>query len=112
VSSTLAHDLWAAAGLLAGFGIVMATLALLWGLTALMSRLVARLERPAPAAAPVAAAPAADTAALDGDELVVVVAATAAVLLHRPHRIVRVLPQRSAWGQQGRRDAHSSHRMS
>lgn len=109
MSGTLTQNLWAAAELLIGFAVVMFTLALLWGLTALMARVVARLQRPAPAAAAAASSVAIDAA--PDDETIAVVAAAVALLLDRPHRIVRVLPQPSAWGQQGRRDAHSSHRM-
>lgn len=112
MNGTLAQSLWAASELLVGFAIVMGTLALLWGLTALMARVIAQLERPAPATMPhrprVSAAP---IDAGPSDEEMAVVAATVALMLDRPHRVVRVLPQPSAWGQQGRRDAHSSHRM-
>jgi Na+-transporting methylmalonyl-CoA/oxaloacetate decarboxylase gamma subunit len=105
MNATLAQDLWAAAELLVGFVIVMLALTLLWGLTALMSRLVAWLERPTPAAAP------APAAALDpGEEEIAVVAAAVAILLDRPHRIVHALPLPSAWGRQGRLDTHASHR--
>lgn len=108
----LAHNLWAAAELLAGFGIVMATLTLLWGLTAAMSRLFAALQRPPAAAATATAAlaPAAADQAAD-DEEIAVVAAAVALMLGAPHRVLRVLPQPSAWGQEGRRDTHASHRM-
>lgn len=109
MNGTLAQNLWAATALLVGFAVVMFTLALLWGLTALMARVVARLQRPAPAAAAAQPAAATDPGADDTD--IAVLAAAVALLLDRPHRIVRVLPQPSAWGQQGRRDAHSSHRM-
>ncbi len=112
MSGTLVQNLWAASELLVGFAIVMGTLALLWGLTALMARAIARLEQPAPATPP--QAPPVPAAAIDagpGAEELAVVAAAVALMLERPHRVVRVLPQPSAWGQQGRRDAHSSHRM-
>lgn len=116
MNGTLAQNLWAAGGLLVGFAIVMFTLALLWGLTALMARVIARLESRAAAAAAVStrtSAPA-PMGAPDGapsDEELAALAAAVALLLDRPHRVLRVLPQPSAWGQQGRRDAHSSHRM-
>jgi sodium pump decarboxylase gamma subunit len=112
MNATLAQNLWEAAGLLVGFVIVMLALTVLWGLTALMSRLVARLERPPPAtAATPAPMPAVAAAAADpGEEVIAVVAAAVAVLLDRPHRILHVLPLPSAWGRQGRLDGHASHR--
>ncbi|MDZ7592496.1 MAG: OadG family transporter subunit [Rubrivivax sp.] len=119
----MAQNLWAAAELLVGFALVMFTLALLFGLTVLISRVIARLERPAPAAAPTASTaptpPSTSAARTDGTEdagasgeEMAAVAAAVALMIDRPHRVVRVLPQPSAWGQQGRRDAHSSHHLS
>ncbi|MDP2032245.1 MAG: OadG family transporter subunit [Polaromonas sp.] len=114
MSGTLAQNLWAASELLVGFGIVMLTLALLWGLTALMAQVVAWFEtRPvAPAPTPLPA-PASASASATGpdDEEIAVVAAAVALMLDRPHRLVHVRVVPSAWGQQGRSDAHSSHRM-
>ena len=109
MTSTLAQNLWAAAELLVGFVIVMLTLAMLWGLTVLMSRLVAWLERPTATAA-LAPTPATVAAVAPGEEEIAVLAAAVAVLLDRPHRIVHVLPLNSAWGLQGRLDTHASHR--
>lgn len=112
--------LLAAAELLVGFGVVMLTLALLWALTALMSRAVARWSPKAPAPAATTAAPPAkstnDLAAgeaaddTDGEELAAIAAAVA-LMIDAPHRVVRVRPQPSAWGQEGRRNTHASHRM-
>ena len=132
MSGGAVQPLWAAAELLVGFVIVMFTLALLWGLTALMARVVARLEQlrsatpphapptpPATSGAGIADAVVADAGIAEagigdadiGDGELAAVAAAVALMLDRPHRVVRVRPQPSAWGQQGRRDAHASHRM-
>lgn len=127
MSGGAVQPLWAAAELLVGFVIVMFTLALLWGLTALMARVVARLEQLRPATPPhapptptatsgagIADAGIADAGIAEagiGDGELAAVAAAVALMLDRPHRVVRVRPQPSAWGQQGRRDAHASHRM-
>lgn len=109
---------------LTGFVIVMIALGGLWGLTALMAKVVAIIEKPkapapghaqaqaqvpALAAAPVAAAVAAPAGPLE-DDLVVVAAAVASMLGVR-HRVVAVKPVSSSWGQQGRRDIHASHRI-
>ena len=111
----LLENLLNAAEHLAGFAIVMCTLAVLWGLTALMGRVVARHE-PAPSA-PAARPPVATVAStsgsggdLDKDDLLVI-AATAAALLGPRHRIVSIRPHASSWGQQGRRDIHASRRI-
>jgi len=114
---------------LTGFVIVMIALGGLWGLTALMAKVVALVEKPrTPAPAPAGAAPVASTDAVHAgtngrgpapasaetgpseEELVVVAAAVAAVLGAR-HRVVAVKPLASSWGQQGRRDIHASHRI-
>lgn len=116
--------------LLAGFAVVTGTLGLLWALTALMSRTVARWQPgPGGPAAPVdqaapatpggpATAPAAqadglarDAATGPDEEELAAIAAAVALMIDEPHRVVRVRPQPSAWGQEGRRDTHASHRM-
>ncbi len=114
---------------LTGFLIVMIALSGLWGLTALMSKLVAIFVKPqvpahghararahghghahAPAvAAPVAAAATAHSGPPEDD--LVVVAAAVATMLGARHRLVAVKPVSSSWGQQGRRDIHASHRI-
>ncbi|BET66539.1 hypothetical protein ASA1KI_14570 [Opitutales bacterium ASA1] len=104
---------------LTGFVIVMLALSVLWGLTALMGRVMGgrvtdkAADAPARAVAPpapvLAAAPA--PANDDEDDALIVVAAAAAALLQREHRIVAVRPIASSWGQQGRRDIHASHRI-
>jgi Na+-transporting methylmalonyl-CoA/oxaloacetate decarboxylase gamma subunit len=115
MSGTLAQNLWAASELLVGFVIVMLALTVLWGLTALMSRVVAWMERPTtdavPAATPEATPAATPADSLDpADDVIAVVGAAVAILLDRPHRIVHVLPLPSAWGRQGRLDSHASNR--
>lgn len=109
-------DLLIAAEQLAGFLIVMLALTVLWGLTALMGRLLALpvfggatpvVATPAPTAAP-AGAPAAGGPT---DEEVVVIAAAVAAMIDGRHRVVSVRPVHSSWGQQGRREIHASHRI-
>jgi sodium pump decarboxylase gamma subunit len=102
-------NLAAASELLVGFVIVMMTLVLLWGLTALMGRIVGRFESRAPRKAVPAAASA--PAAVDDDEEIAVVAAAVALMLDVPHRVVQVRPRPSAWAHQGRDDLHGSHRI-
>ena len=116
---------------LTGFVIVMIALSGLWGLTALMSKVVAAFEKPktrahghapghghahphvqAHAAAPAPAAVATSVAqAGPPEDDLVVVAATVASMLGARHRVVAVKPLASSWGQQGRRDIHASHRI-
>lgn len=106
------HNILAASGLLIGFVMVMLTLAVLWGLTALMSRVVARFESVAPgASAPTDAAGPIVVEAADPDEELAVIAAAAALMLEQPHRVVRVRPHAISWGRQGRGDIHGSHRI-
>ena len=108
-----------ASELLVGFVVVMGTLGLLWALTALMSRAVARWQpRPAPGPSahassdqPVMPGAAPDGQAVPDDEELAAVAAAVALMIDAPHRVVRVHPQPSAWGQEGRRNTHASHRM-
>lgn len=104
---------------LTGFVIVMIALGGLWGLTALMAKIVAIVVKaPEPkhehAPAPVAAAPVVAAAPAHAgppeDDLVIVAAAVASILGVR-HRVVAVKPVSSSWGQQGRRDIHASHRI-
>ncbi len=103
---------------LTGFVIVMIALGGLWGLTVLMAKLIAAIDKPkaqaqaqvAASAAAVAAAPAVAHAGPPEDDLVVVAAAVASMLGVR-HRVVAVRPIASSWGQQGRRDIHASHRI-
>lgn len=102
---------------LAGLLVVAFALTTLWGLTALIGRLVVLLSKPAVESAPVEAppipatdqSPSAPSEEPDG-ELVVIAAATA-MLLGPNHRIIAVQPVRSAWGTIGRQDIHASHRV-
>lgn len=114
------HDVLVAAEHLAGFVVVMVTLLVLWGLTVVSGKVVARLEAMRPKPAPVvpepAAAPATGPAAATGDdgvsdEELVVIAATVATMIDGRHRVVSVRPVPSSWGQQGRREIHASHRI-
>lgn len=116
------NALWQAGDLLVGFVVVMGTLGLLWALTALMSWAVARWQpRPAPqpsrhdpadlTVTPGAAARAPAGGGEPDDEELAAIAAAVALMIDAPHRVVRVQPQPSAWGQEGRRNTHASHRM-
>lgn len=121
MSGTLTHNLLAASELMVGFVIVMLTLAVLWGLTELLGRVIRRLERAAAApklapstltqaAAADAIAPA-TAAASPSDEETAVIAAAVALVLDAPHRVVLVQTAQSAWHQQGRRAIHDSRRL-
>jgi Na+-transporting methylmalonyl-CoA/oxaloacetate decarboxylase gamma subunit len=102
---------------LTGFVIVMLALSVLWGLTALMGRIVALLEKRKAAATATASlvsgigAP--DDASADAvpEEDLVIIASAVAALVDGPHRVVSVEPRPSSWGQQGRREIHASHRI-
>lgn len=120
MSGTLGQNLLAASELMVGFVLVMLTLAVLWGLTDLLGRIVRRLERAAAApklapntlaqaAAAHASAPA-TAAESSSDEETAVIAAAVALMLDAPHRVVSVQTAQSAWGQQGRRAIHDSRR--
>ncbi|RME69331.1 MAG: hypothetical protein D6781_08820 [Verrucomicrobia bacterium] len=105
-------DILAAAEQLVGFVIVIMALSILWGLTALMGRVVSALAPAKPAAKkPATQKAVAAQSSTEGDDELVVIAATAAMLLGERHRIVSVKPAPSTWGQQGRRDIHASHRI-
>ena len=109
MNGSIVQAIIATAGLFVGFGLVMFTLVALWGLTALLGRVVVSLERRASAAGaqpPQAAAPEDDP-----DETVVVIAAAAAMIGGVPHRIVAVRPRHSVWGLLGRQDLHASHNV-
>ncbi len=109
MNGSIVQAINATAGLFVGFGLVMFTLVALWGLTALLGRVVVSLERRASAAGaqpPQAAAPEDDP-----DETVVVIAAAAAMIGGVPHRIVAVRPRHSVWGLLGRQDLHASHNV-
>lgn len=117
MSGSIFQNFLASLELLVGFVIVMLTLAVLWGLTALMGAIVARVQKPAPrrrakkattaATGPEATEPPAE----DEEELVAIAAATALLLGTPRHRIVAVSARPSAWGQQGQRDIHDSRRL-
>lgn len=105
-----------------GFIIVLMTLSILWGLTALMGKVAIYLEKrrlqqapaaPAVGATAVAATPTTVSAALDGptDEEVAIIAATVSMMLTGRHRIVSIRPGSSDWSREGRRQIFSSHKI-
>lgn len=109
------QNLLAAVPHIAGMLTVMLALTSLWALSAVVARLVALVERraappPAPALPEQLSAPSPTAVDVD-DEDAAVVAATVAMLLTSPHRIVTIHPVTSTWGQQGRRDIHESRRL-
>lgn len=108
MNTTPWQNVGAATELFVGFALVMATLVMLWGLTALLGRVVVRVEahRARRAADGKAAAQ-----AVDDDETLAVIAAAAAAVLDAPHRVVSVRPRQSVWGQLGRQDLHASHNV-
>lgn len=111
MTGSIVQAISATAELFVGFGLVMLTLAALWGLTALLGRAVVRFERrPSATAAqpPQAAIPVPED---DPDETVVVIAAAAAMIGDVPHRVVAVRPRNSVWGLLGRQDLHASHNV-
>lgn len=98
-----------------GMLMVLATLAVLWGICALTAKLVS-LARPPANPAPVASAPAATAlptqpAAATAPELVAVIAAAVAAAVGPDRRIVSIRPESSAWAKAGRQSVLSSHRI-
>ena len=90
---------------LVGFLVVVAALMVLWGLTALIGKVLSKSKMEI-----THAQPAVESIGAPGDEEeeLVVVAAAAAQMLSERHRIVSIRPQYSSWGQQGRREIHAS----
>jgi sodium pump decarboxylase gamma subunit len=106
---------------LAGMGMVMATLAILWGVCALTAKLVTVLQpeakpaAPAPAKAsspPASAAPAAtDSTSIAPEIIAVIAAAVATVTGNQPVRIVSIKPMSTSWERAGRQSVLTSHRI-
>jgi glutaconyl-CoA decarboxylase len=105
---------------LAGMLMVMATLALLWGVCAVTAKLVQRfLPEPKAAAAPVAK-PAANPAAIPAGapqpagvapEIIAVIAAAVATTTGQSHRIISIKPMSTSWEKAGRQSVLTSHRI-
>lgn len=93
---------------LVGFLVVLLALAILWGLTVLLGKVLGTRKI---AVAPVQPAVESIGSPGDQDEDLVVVAAAVAQMLSDRHRVVSIRPQSSSWGQQGRRDIHASHNI-
>lgn len=106
---------------LAGMGMVMLSLAILWGVCALTAKLVTALQpeakpaAPAPAkatAAPAAVAPSTpDTSSLAPEIIAVIAAAVATVTGNQPVRIVSIKPMSTSWERAGRQSVLTSHRI-
>ncbi|MCD8482496.1 MAG: OadG family protein [Verrucomicrobia bacterium] len=107
-----------------GFIIVLMTLGILWGLTALMGKFAIAWERaqncgktpnPSTAADKPSPAPVVAVAsnADDGptDEEVVIIAAAVSMMLSGRHRIVSIRAGSSDWSREGRRQIFSSHKI-
>ncbi|MDN5299140.1 MAG: glutaconyl-CoA/methylmalonyl-CoA decarboxylase subunit delta [Clostridiales bacterium] len=105
-----------------GMGITFTALVLIWGMTALLSRIVQNIEKksqpavmPAPKAAQAApAAAAVEVEAADQSELIAVISAAIAASMHTSmHNIVVTSIRRTGdstpvWGQMGRSDVMNS----
>lgn len=125
------HSVMDALPHLGGMLMVLLTIVALWGLTVLISKIVAIIQSKTPgampstatgpAAAPAAAAvpataapaaPAAPAAAGIPPEIVAVIAAAVATSLQSPSvRIVSIKPMSTAWERAGRQSVLTSHRI-
>jgi len=118
------HSVMDALPHLGGMLMVLLTIVALWGLTVLISKIVARIQpnsTPAlptaasgPAIAPASAepAPAAPTPAGIPPEIVAVIAAAVATSLRSSTvRIVSIKPMSTAWERAGRQSVLTSHRI-
>ncbi len=105
---------------LVGMLIVLLTLCLLWGLTVLLSRLVAWIQSRAALAQP-AGLPAAvgkvrtpaPAPAVEGvpPEVVAAISAALATIYGGPRRIISLKPMNPSWEKAGRQSILSSHRI-
>lgn len=102
---------------LAGMLLVIATLAVLWGLCELVAKLV-RILMPAPAAAspvaklalPLPQAPVAENGI--SPELIAIIAAAVATVTGQNHRIISIKRQSTShWEKAGRHSVLTSHRI-
>lgn len=103
---------------LSGMLMVLATLATLWGITVIVSKIIALFSPSAPAPVPVSA-PAvkpeiAASAANDNriaPEIIAVIAAAVASSAGAATRIISIKQKNSGWGKAGRQAVLSSHRI-
>jgi Na+-transporting methylmalonyl-CoA/oxaloacetate decarboxylase gamma subunit len=113
------HSVMDALPHLGGMLMVIVTLAILWGLTVLVSRAVALLpKKQAPAPAPVApvmtpslaiaAAPANDRIP---PEIIAIISAAVAAVAGPDRRIISIRPMNTSWEKAGRQSVLSSHRI-
>jgi hypothetical protein len=116
------HSVMDALPHLGGMLMVLVTLTLLWGLTALVSKLVAVIHPKSPAVfGPPPASGSAATAALAGatpaadtglaPEIVAVIAAAVAASTGQTLRIVSIKPMITSWEKAGRHSVLTSHRI-
>ena len=112
------HSVMHALPHLGGMLMVLVTLAILWGLTAGLSKLVAvflplpKPPMPATATAPpsVASTPQADDHAI-APELVAVIAAAVSTVTAGKGRIISIKPMSTSWEKAGRQSVLTSHRI-
>lgn len=101
---------------LTGFLLVILTLTMMWGMTALIGRFfIGRENRTTSAPAPaIEAAPAPAPAPVpDGltPQLVAVIAAAVAAVVKQPHAVVAIRPADGDWSREGRRQIFASKRV-
>jgi hypothetical protein len=114
------HSVMDALPHLGGMLMVLATLTALWGLTVLVSKLVAAVSRKpgtavtpgtlvvAPAAAAVPHHPQTDSVP---PEIIAVIAAAVATSVGKSHRIISIKPMSTSWERAGRQSVLTSHRI-
>jgi Na+-transporting methylmalonyl-CoA/oxaloacetate decarboxylase gamma subunit len=112
------HSVMDALPHLGGMLMVLATLMALWGLTVLISKMVALLPKKpdtAVAAKTPVIAPAAVTPTPQSDltppEIIAVIAAAVAASIGSSHRIISIKPMSTSWERAGRQSVLTSHRI-
>jgi len=113
------HSVMDALPHLGGMLMVLITLTILWGLTALVSKIVAIINPKPPAVfgiqaqdQPAAAAqPAPPADAGIAPELVALIAAAVAASTGKTHRVISIKPMSTSWERAGRQSVLTSHRI-
>jgi Na+-transporting methylmalonyl-CoA/oxaloacetate decarboxylase gamma subunit len=93
---------------LMGFVVVLVTLTVLWGLCLLIGAI---LQKVAAHARPKTIAANASADDSISRETLVVIAAAVAAVTGKPRRIISIQPHHPAWGQAGRQEVLSSHKV-